>query len=667
MKGELSAILAKRDANVYLSGNRVDDCYDDDELAVLGEWPVESCSLSKQRITRLPPLQPSLKSLSVFEHGELASLDGIERLTSLQSLTLGHLPCVDFERAFELLVELPELTELRLYGEGWRAVPRSIAKLPSLVEIMIDHAPSFDLAPAFATLGEVATLRNVRVWIWEKVVPDALAPLQQIEVLDMRGKGEVFPPSVGTLARLQKLVLERSKFGALPPEIGALQRLVELDIQGNPIAVLPDEVCECANLEVLSASGTLLKTLPAQIGKLQKLRVLGLSTKKLKSLPPSIGDLAELRELNLPWSDKSKLVVPDSLYNLRLEKFFGPSAIQKKLTLRPPPTPELDRVVLYDRARIPADFGDPVELELNLPERTEPLPQLSQLRRLKDLTLDVGDLDDALRRVASAEYLRSLAIKGEMTEIPDSLGELVQLEWLLIDSGSRTMTTTAGTLRVLTEAIGKLAQLRTLTIERHAMTALPDSLGQLAALKSFVVRANALAALPDSIGQLAGLDTLGISAAHKLRELPSSLSGCTALETLGISDSELAATDLTVVGALPALKTLSLVSSRGFDLAAILDALAGGPLETLNLRYTRITELPASIGALSKLRVLDLEATNLKRFPAALRDCTELRWISLPSLYDMDRDVRDNIKAHLPQGRWKKHHRGYVTWYERSA
>jgi hypothetical protein len=33
----------------------------------------------------------------------------------------------------------------------------------------------------------------------------------------------------------------------------------------------------------------------------------------------------------------------------------------------------------------------------------------------------------------------------------------------------------------------------------------------------------------------------------------------------------------------------------------------------------------------------------------------------------MDQDVRDNVKAHLPPFRWKKQHRGYVTWYERSA
>jgi Leucine-rich repeat (LRR) protein len=285
---------------------------------------------------------------------------------------------------------------------------------------------------------------------------------------------------------------------------------------------------------------------------------------------------------------------------------------------------------------------------------------------LKELKLDIGNLDDALRRVAGAGSLRALTIVGELTEIPESLGELAQVEWLMIDSGPPSLPDSPGTLRVLPDAIGELVNLTTLSIRRNAIDALPDAIGNLTALRTLSLQATRLVELPRTLGDLTKLQTLEIRATSALRALPESLPGCTSLERLEIRGWDLAIANLPLIGALPALKVLSLAWSRGLDVRGILDALAGQPLDELDLRDTRITELPESIGKLSNLRKLELDGTNLKRFPAALRDCTELRYISVP-LYNLDQDVRDNLKAHLPKGRWKKHFRSHVTWYERAA
>jgi Leucine-rich repeat (LRR) protein len=640
VKGELANILAARPAKVLLHGARASDRHEDDELAVLGDWAFERCTLVQQRITKLPPLPATLKSLALRHDVSLTSLAGIERLTSLQSLELVGVPGLDLTEVMALLVELPELTQLELDGD----VPLGIAKLPSLLELTIDVASKVDLAGTFATLGKITTLRN----------------------LALRSRAKKLPPPVGAMTGLVKLSLEGSDFTSLPAEIGKLERLEELSIKYTQIATLPDELCACAALRVLDADDSQLKTLPAQIGKLQHLRELHLWTKTLRSLPESIGDLAELRALHLPYAPRPKLIVPASIYKLRLETFAGPREIREKLTMRPPPTPEDDRVWIHDADRIPDDFGDPIELEIMLPEHTAPLPQLSQLRRLKSLSLEVGDLDGALRRIAGAEHLTELAIKGTYTSVPDSLGKLEQLESLVLESGSATYTSEPGTLKELPAAIAKLARLKTLVIGRHAMTKLPDAIGALAALEHLKLRVEGLAALPETLGALSHLRELELDEVAGLKCLPQSLARCTALERFTIwrsQDEALAVKNLELLGTLPALKSLSLGQLRGVDIESLVDALASRPLEALDLRYTKIRKLPASIGALRKLQRLELASTDVEKLPASLRDCTELRWISLP--HSLAR--AENLKDQLPAGRWKKNFRSHVTWYERSA
>ncbi len=648
---------------LFLYGRRQAERYNDDELAVIGDMPnLERSSLHEQYIERLPPFRPTLKSLRLDDCFSLESLAGIERLVGLQSLTLSKLRKIDLDRACKLLAELPELTELHL--DSFDEVPASIKKLPSLLALHLAVTPKLDLAAALAAIGKIPTLRTLTLR-GPLVLPDALAPLAKLTTFGVHKASGAVPASIGTLVKLEKLSLAYCAFTALPAEIGKLRQLAALHVEKVPLTALPDELCACTSLTSLELDDVDVRALPAALGKLAKLEKLTISGKKLKSLPESIGELAKLRHLRIPWNDR--LVVPDSLYGLELETFSGPSAVQEKLTLRAPPsTPESDRVWLHDADRLPADFGDPKELDLSLHEHTAPLPQLSALQRLEELGIDTGNLADAFRRLVGARRLRTLVIHGEHPTLPDELGELVQLEELRI-ANDRHSAYEACVLERLPDTIGKLVHLRSFTLARNRLVALTDAIGDLAALETLDLEPGTLTELPPALGRLTKLQTLRLGRGV-LHKLPADLARCPALATFSMIGgwSEVPPiVNFELLGELPALTTLQLSRVRELPVARLLDALAGRPLEKLDLSDNPITELPASIGRLAKLRSLELDGTHLETLPPALRECTELRYISLP-VYKLDRDVVAKIKDYLPKGRWKKNFRSHVTWWTRS-
>jgi Leucine-rich repeat (LRR) protein len=636
--------LKAHDGVLRLYGTRAAERYTDEDLAVLAAQPIEQLTLSRQRITRLPPLQPGLRTLSVGDCDDLASLDGIEHHPTLQKLWLGALPRLDLARVFALCAELPELTELRFVG-AVPVLPRTIGKLPSLISVELEGTHTLDFVESFAALGASATLRTLRIHDVARL-PDAVAPLTRLETLELRRVHGTMP-SVGAMRALVKLDVGDCKFNAVSSTIGQLASLETLLLTRNPIAVLPDELCACTNLRVLDLDDTQVKTLPAQIGRLVNLRELRLRSKRLRTLPESIGELAELRTLTLPWD---KVTVPESLYRLRLESFSGPVAIDKQLVKRPPPTPQVDRLHLHEADRLPADFGDPLVLSLRIHAYAGTLPQLDACRRLQEITLETGDFADAFTRLGRRANLRSVSIETDRSTLPDELGALSQISRLELECPK---------LARLPAAIGRLVGLEALVIKPHAMTTLPDQIGALVGLRLLALDATNLT-LPETFGALVRLESLALAVGERAR-LPASIVNCTALATVSI-DARFDAPcldDLAILARLPALRILSLRNVGGA--AAVVEALAGTQIEELAL-HCKLETLPPALGRLAKLRRLKLEDTRLDALPPALRDCSELRWISIP--YKIAHDT--GLKSQLPKGRWRKHSRSGVTWYERS-
>ena len=105
-----------------------------------------------------------------------------------------------------------------------------------------------------------------------------------------------------------------------------------------------------------------------------------------------------------------------------------------------------------------------------------------------------------------AEALRTgatkLSLSGmRLTELPESIGQLTQLQTLNLSSNQLT---------ALPESLGQLTQLQELRLHDNQLTTLPESLGQLTQLQKLYVAANQLTALPVELGNPPRLTLLSI-------------------------------------------------------------------------------------------------------------------------------------------------------------
>lgn len=110
----------------------------------------------------------------------------------------------------------------------------------------------------------------------------------------------------------------------------------------------------------------------------------------------------------------------------------------------------------------------------------------------------------------------------ELTELPESLGHLTQLQMLHINRNQ--LTTLPGSL-------GQLSQLEFLSFARNRLSSFPESVRDLKNLKKLYVWGNGLIEIPQWINNLKSLEILSIYA-NKITSLPDSLSELSKLERL---------------------------------------------------------------------------------------------------------------------------------------
>jgi Leucine-rich repeat (LRR) protein len=196
---------------------------------------------------------------------------------------------------------------------------------------------------------------------------------------------------------------------------------------------------------------------------------------------------------------------------------------------------------------------------------------------------------EAARRSRETE----LDLSGmKLTELPESLGQLTQLQSLNLSNNRLT---------ALPEPLGQLTQLQSLNLSGNQLAALPEPLGQLTQLQSLNLSGNQLAALPEPLGQLTQLQSLNLSG-NQLATLSESLGQLTQLQSLYLSENQLTA--------LP--ETLGQLSN----------------LEMLFVLDNRLTSLPESIGNLTNLRNFQAGGNKLQSLPGWIIQLTQLHTFS---------------------------------------
>jgi internalin A len=194
----------------------------------------------------------------------------------------------------------------------------------------------------------------------------------------------------------------------------------------------------------------------------------------------------------------------------------------------------------------------------------------------------------------------------ELTELPESVGQLSQLQWLSLSDNELTE---------LPESLGQLTQLHELHLDNNQLTTSPESLGQLMRLQVLFLDDNELTVLPEPICQLTQLQILSLSS-NQLTTLPEWLGQLSQLRTLYLHNNRLRALP-ELLGQLKQLKELSLDNNQLVRLPESLGHLT--QLRALYLHNNQLMSLPKSLGQLSQLQKLHLHNNRLTALPHSLK------------------------------------------------
>lgn len=172
-----------------------------------------------------------------------------------------------------------------------------------------------------------------------------------------------------------------------------------------------------------------------------------------------------------------------------------------------------------------------------------------------------------------------------ITEIPDSIGQLTNLESFMINDNK---------INKISPEIGKLTKLRGLNLGNNALTEIPPEIGNLTNLEELYLNKNKLTSLPPEIGNLSNLE-LFILNNNEFTELPPEVTNLTNLEELYLKTNN--------------LKTLP----HGMDKLVNLKGLYlnnNPELETLPVELTKLPKLKTLISVGNNYEWLDDAVVN---------------------------------------------------------
>jgi Leucine-rich repeat (LRR) protein len=223
------------------------------------------------------------------------------------------------------------------------------------------------------------------------------------------------------------------------------------------------------------------------------------------------------------------------------------------------------------------------------------------------------------RKSEATELTLSARYRGDipkLTELPESLKQLVQLESLNVSDHQLT---------TLPEWLGEFGQLQSLNIASNRLKTLPRQLTHLTQLQSLDIGDNQLTTLPEWLGEFIDLGSLDVSSNH-LTNLPESLGQLVQLRSLSLAENPL--------GELPKwlqqLERLTSLFAYKNNLSSVPDCIGRlQHLERLHLWGNRLTSIPESIGKLTNLNILELDGNLLTNLPPSFEALQNLKKLIL--------------------------------------
>ena len=266
--------------------------------------------------TKLTVLDLSNNCLEQLEHAELDKLQNLVSI-KLSNNRLKYLPA--YFNSFK------SLRSLNVSSNYLETFPDFLCELKALVDLDI----SFNAIRALPKIAQLTTLE--RLWATNNLLtgsfPEQLKELRNLREIDIRFNAITNIDVFTTLPRLEQLMVGHngiSKFQGHFSKIRILHldhnpitrfsfdasvaSLTSLNIASANIAQLDDSIFEMMpNLTKLNMDKNHFGSVSSEIGKLRKLEYLSIAKNPLSSLPATLGNLQELRFLDVRECNLKKL------------------------------------------------------------------------------------------------------------------------------------------------------------------------------------------------------------------------------------------------------------------------------------------------------------------------------------------------------------------------
>ncbi|KJE94051.1 hypothetical protein CAOG_04748 [Capsaspora owczarzaki ATCC 30864] len=398
--------------------------------------------------------------------------------------------------------------------------------------------------------------------------------------------------------------------GTLPGEVETFLSLLadslpSLSLAHNSLRTFPEEVSELVALKHLNLSNNLLRGLPASFAKLAQLTSLDASYNTLLSIPAPVCQLGRITSLNLTGNFLTSL--PEALFSIvGLERLV---LRQNRLTSL---SGTLNHLTFLRHLDISSNNIDALPPNLQLPSLEELLIDRNAVSVLVVSWPCLTVLRASHNKISSVIFpcdlvdLRCIDLSfNKLSVLPDAFACSPLLRVLLLDHNK---------LRALPASIMGLDVLEALSVEFNRLTSLPEEWVPLRSLRHLSVLGNNLSALPDDIFRMESLRHLN-AGSNVLQYLPSVAEMDESEEEMwlnAIDPSKMPAIEEIEFEAVnQTLQELYLGDNKLNDSCLpILSQLTD--LTLLHLGYNALTEIPPkTLGRLSKLRSLCISGNDI--------------------------------------------------------
>ncbi|KAG9140313.1 hypothetical protein Leryth_023296 [Lithospermum erythrorhizon] len=412
-------------------------------------------------------------------------------------------------------------------------------------------------------------------------VPSSIGTLPKLQILLLRNNrfSEFIPPAIFNISTLEVIDLSHNNIsGNLPPYMcQKLPRLWGLFLSKNQITgELPPSMSNCSALELVSLSvNNFHGSIPKEIGNLKRLQQLYLGANMLTgSIPKSISNSSKLKMIELH-VNKFSGSIPKSMGDLRELEWLN---LENNYLTKESSTPELEfidsltncnnlRALLLGEnplnATLPQSIGNlsvgltilsirSAKLKGNIPIEIGNLKNLQTLLFAKnDLTGQIPTTIGGLKKLQRL-YLEENKLQGPF---PNALCELTNLG--ILSMGNNKISGS------IPKCIGNVLSLREIDLSENRLSStIPESLWNLNVLKLYLSHNSLIGNLSSKISSFRAITELELSNNLLLGNFPIGIGDLLTLTYLSLSHNGINGSIPDVFDKLVALEHLDLSSNN---------------------------------------------------------------------------------------------------------